>query len=252
MTRLRKLKRTSSDVVVGIDQSASGTAAVSLVDGNLDRILFFADTKKKAREILREFGDPNRAMRPPVAGDPNAIHVVEPIIVKGGDEVAKTIRLRRIRDNLTRFVSLVNPTHVAFEGYSMTRAPVASRVLGEVGGIVRVLLADLGVPFRVYGIESVKTFATGKGNAEKADMILACRDRWDEPNFLVYGKTEGAAGNLADAYVIAQLLHLELAVRLGLVVLEDLNRTSRVVLQRTTPKKQPVAILDQEFAEVPT
>jgi Holliday junction resolvasome RuvABC endonuclease subunit len=234
---MKKIKRRTDDVVVGIDQSANGTAAVSLLDGKLGSFLFFADTKKACRELRKT--------------DDRAFVAIEPVVVKGGDEVAKTVRLRAIRDALTKYVSLVNPTHAAFEGYSLTRAPVASRVLGEVGGIVRVLLADLRVPFRVYPVEAVKTFACGKANAEKADVVLACRDRWDEPNFLKYGKTEGAAGNLADAYVIAQLLHLELRVRHGDVLLEDLDPNSRAVLQRVTPKRQPQAILDTPFAEVP-
>jgi Holliday junction resolvasome RuvABC endonuclease subunit len=236
--KVRRIKR-EVPAVVGIDQSANGTAAVALAAGRLERFLFFADTKKAFRELGRE--------RNRVVG----FTVVEPVVVKGDDEVAKTVRLRRIREELRRFVAGVSPTHVAFEGYSMTRAPVASRVLGEVGGILRVLLADLGVPFRVYPVEAVKTFATGKASAEKADMVLACRDRWDEPNWLKYGKTEGAAGNLADAYVIAQLLYLELEVRAGRVVLEDLDADARAVLQRVTPKRQPVAILETPFAEVP-
>lgn len=236
MRRVRKARRESSDVVVGIDQSANGSAAVELVGGKLARILFFADTKRSFRELSKRFD--------------THVTVVEPVAVKGGDEAARVRRLRRIRDELTRFVALVNPTHVAFEGYSMTRAPVASRVLGEVGGVVRLLLADLGVPFRVYDVESVKTFACGKSNAEKADVVLACRDRWDEPNFLTYGKTDGAAGNLADAYVIAQLLRLELEVRAGREVLEDLDATSRSVLKRTTKKRQPVPILEQPFVTV--
>lgn len=234
---MKRVVRASEDVVVGIDQSAAGTAAVELIDGRLNRIMFFADTKRKFRELNRTIG--------------GAVLIVEPVIVKGGDEVSKTVRLRLIRKELIRFVTLCNPTHVAFEDYSMTRAPIASRVLGEVGGLVRVLLADLGFPFRVYPIEAVKTFATGNGAAEKAEMILACRDRWDKPNFTKYGKTEGAAGNLADAYVIAQLLRLELRVRAGKEEIMSLDRVSREVLQRTTPKRQPIAIVDLPFAEVP-
>jgi Holliday junction resolvasome RuvABC endonuclease subunit len=248
---LKRIARRSEDVVVGVDQSASGTAAVSLVDGRLADVLFFADTKKGARELLREFGDPGRATFPVAAGLPRAIHVLEPVPVKGDDEVAKTRRLRAIRDALVRFLSRTNPTHVAFEGYSMTRAPVASRVLGEVGGIVRVLLADLGFPFRVYPVESIKAFATGNAAAEKAEMILACRDRWDEPNFTRFGKTEGAAGNLADAYVIAQLLRLELRIRAGEEDVHRIDKVSRDVLLRTTPKRQPVPLLETPFAEVP-
>lgn len=247
---MKKVARTSDDVVVGIDQSANGSAAAVLRDGRLAHVLFFADTKKAAAEF-------NRSMR--VAAATRSlencgftVEAVEPVKPKAADdEVGKTVRLRAIRDNLSSLLRRVNPTHVAFEGYSMTKAPIASRVLGEVGGIVRVLLADLGIPFRVYPVEAVKAFATGNAAAEKAEMILACRDRWDEPNFTRFGKTEGAAGNLADAYVIAQLLRLELRVRGGAEDVHAIDRVSRDVLLRTTPKRQPVPILETPFAEVP-
>lgn len=244
---MKKVRRETGDVVVGIDQSADGTAAISLVDGRLGRFLFFADTKKSFVEragtgkgvgTAASFGDGHR--------------VVAPVPVKGtGDEVGKTRRLRKIRDELVRFLSIMNPTHVAFEGYSETKAPRTARTLGEVGGIVRVLLADLGFPYRVYPIEAIKSFATGNGAAEKGEMILACRDRWEEINWHPYGKTAGAAGNLADAYVITQLLRLELRVRAGEEEIMQIDRVSREVLQRTTPKRQPVSILETPFAEVP-
>lgn len=238
---MRKVKRLTNDVVVGIDQSANGTAAALLRDGKLAHVLFFADTKKAAVEWNRRTQEGSFL-----------VEVVEPIRPKtADDEVGKARRLRAIRDRLTSFLLRTNPTHVAFEGYSMTRAPIASRVLGEVGGILRVLLADLRFAYRVYPVEAVKTFATGKGDAEKAEMILACRDRWDEPNFTRFGKTEGAAGNLADAYVIAQLLRLELRVRAGLEDVHQIEKVSRDVLLRVTPKRQPVAILETPFAEIP-
>jgi Holliday junction resolvasome RuvABC endonuclease subunit len=238
---VKLLRRTTDDLVVGIDQSANGSAAAVLENGRLAHVLFFADTKKASIEFSRST----------MVGNFTA-EAVEPVRLKtADDEVGKTRRLREIRDQLSTLLRTTNPTHVAFEGYSMTRAPVASRVLGEVGGIVRVLLADLRIPFRVYPVEAVKSFATGNGAAEKAEMVLACRDRWDKPNFLRFGKTEGAAGNLADAYVIAQLLRLELRVRAGLVELESLDPTSRAVLRRTTPKRQPIPILETPFAEVP-
>lgn len=234
---MKILRRTTDDLVVGIDQSANGTAAVALRDGALAEIVFFADTKRSAKEVR--------------VRNEIWVRVVDPVVVKGGDEVSKALRLRAIREELTRFVAIIGPTHVAFEAYSMTRAPVASRVLGEVGGVLRLLLSDLGTRYRIYEVDAVKMFATGKANAEKADMVLACRDRWDEPNFLRYGKTEGAAGNLSDAYVIAQMLRLELLVRSGEVAVEDLEPAAKAVFLRTTPKKQPVAILETPFVEVP-
>ena len=237
---MKFVARTTEDVVVGIDQSATGTAAAVLRDGRLAHVLFFADSKKATREFSRAT----------IIGNFTA-EAIEPVVIKGSDEVSRTRRLLAIRDQLSTLLRRTNPTHVAFEGYSMTHAPVASRVLGEVGGLVRVLLADLGFPFRVYPVEAVKAFATGNAAAEKAEMILACRDKWDKPNFTPFGKTEGAAGNLADAYVIAQLLRLELRVRAGVEDVHEIDRVSRGVLLRVTPKRQPVAILETPFAEVP-
>lgn len=234
--RMKKLARPSGSLVVGVDQSANGTAAVSLLDGKLRDVLVFADTKTRAKEVVRRFPDAT---------------VVEPLGGKLDPEVHKVLRLRRLRAHLSRFLAATNPSHVAFEAYALTKAPLASRTLGEVGAVVRLCCVDAGVPYHVYEVDSIKMFATGKGNAEKADVVLACRDAWERLNFLEYGKTDGAGGNVADAYVIAQMLHLNLLVRSGAVELSSVAAQERAVLQRTTPKKQPVCILEMPFVEVP-
>ena len=100
---------------------------------------------------------------------------------------------------------------------------------------------------KVYDVQAVKLFATGNGNAEKAEVVIACRDRWDL-NFLEFGKTTGAGGNVADAYVIAQLLRTELDLRAGRTRLEDLPEAERRVFTRTT-KQHPVNLLELPFAE---
>jgi Holliday junction resolvasome RuvABC endonuclease subunit len=68
---------------------------------------------------------------------------------------------------------------VAVEGYSMGTARQSSHAhgLGELGGVIRLLLHDLEIPYVDIPPASVKVFATGKGNANKNDMLLAAARR---------------------------------------------------------------------------
>lgn len=225
--RLKRLRGPGDGPLVGIDQSANGTAAVALVEGKLCDVLFYADTKT-AYKKLRERG------------------ALCPMTAKAGDETARVLRLEDLKYAIRRFVEKWCPSHAALEDYALARKAFAHS-LGEVGGVVRLELLRMSVPFRVYDVQAVKMFATGRGDAEKADMVLTCRDRWEGLNFLEYGKTEGAAGNVADAYCIAQLLRAELRVRAGAVKLEEIPEDERRVFLRTT-KQRPVNILDLSFA----
>lgn len=213
--------------VVGIDQSATGTAAVALdAAGRLLGALFWADTKTAAK-ALRDRG------------------ALPPREVRAGDEGGRAARLEELRVELGAFLDAWAPAHAALEDYALARMAFAHH-LGEVGAVVRLLLWGRRIPFRVYDVQAVKLFATGNGNAEKAEVVLACRDRWDL-NFLEYGRTTGAGGNLADAYVIAQLLRAELDLRSGRRSLEDLTDPERRVFTRTT-KQHPVNLLSTDFA----
>lgn len=215
------------DVVVGIDQSAVGSAMVALVDGKLAEVKFYADTKAAAKAKA-------------------ALGAEMPREVKAGDERGRTERLAALYALIIEFVDRIKPTHAALEDYALARLAY-SHHLGEVGGIVRLALYDQRVFFRTYDVQAVKLFATGNGAAEKAEMVLACRDKWEGRNFLEYGKSDGAGGNVADAYVIAQLLRMELALRRGSVRMDQLTEAERRVFLRTT-KQRPTNLLTTEFA----
>lgn len=227
MKRIKRTKGIELGSILGIDQSARGTAAVILNDGKFVDAVFYADTKRDAQRLG------GRGARTPLA-------------VKAGDEVGKIVRLADLKYVLCSFLERWKPTYAALEDYALARQ-AHSHALGEVGGLVRLELWRAKIPYRVYDVQAVKIFSTGKGNAEKADVILACRDRWEKLNFLEYGKALGAGGNVADAYVIAQLLTTELRIRSGEVSLESLPDEERRVFLRTT-KQHLTNILDLPFA----
>lgn len=79
---------------------------------------------------------------------------------------------------------------VCIEGYSFGSRASQAHALGELGGVVRWSLWSSGVTYLDVPPSTLKTYATGKGNAGKVDVIVAARDR------LGY---EGTDDNEADA-----------------------------------------------------
>lgn len=222
----KKLKGSQS--IIGIDQSANGTAAIILKNGKIHAKMFYADSLKDYKKFKNE-------------------GALKPVTVQKNDEQQSLNRLIDLRDNFRQFIERYRPNYAAFEYYSINKAAYNER-LGEVGGLIRLELARAKIPFHYYDVSVVKIFATDDGHAEKADIVLACKFKWNE-DFLIYGKTNKAAGNLADAYTIAKILETELRLRSGKLTLENIPANERRVFLRTT-KQCPVNILDMQFVKV--
>jgi crossover junction endodeoxyribonuclease RuvC len=93
---------------------------------------------------------------------------------KGGrlKHVRESDRLIAIRDRVACLLDDVDL--VVVEGYSYGSGFQAHQ-LGELGGVLRVLLTEAGVAWVEVAPTRVKRYATGKGNAGKADMLLAAQ-----------------------------------------------------------------------------
>jgi len=60
---------------------------------------------------------------------------------------------------------------VLIEGYAFAKRSSHAHAQGELGGIVRLKLHELEIPYIEIPPTSLKKFTTGKGNANKNDMV---------------------------------------------------------------------------------
>lgn len=86
---------------------------------------------------------------------------------------------------------------VVLEGYSFGSKGRATFSVGELGGAVRVLLFDAGVPFVEVSPAVLKKFATGSGQASKDEVLLAAARR-------AGGLFVGMSNDEADAFWLLQ------------------------------------------------
>lgn len=103
-------------------------------------------------------------------------------------------RLSEIRDEVRAIVQKIEPSLAVIEGYSYgSHQGMAG--LAELGGVIRLLLLDMGVPYIVVAPTTNKKFATGKGNAEKDLVLKRVFQHWG---------ADMSNNNEADAFSLAQ------------------------------------------------
>lgn len=86
-----------------------------------------------------------------------------------------TERLAEIRDAVRNLILCHAPEVVAIEGYAYARANQAHQI-GELGGVIRLLLRDMGYTvenegLRIVAPSALKKWATGRGDASKERML---------------------------------------------------------------------------------
>ncbi len=86
---------------------------------------------------------------------------------------------------------------VCIEGYAFAR-PNQAHQLGELGGALRLQLYWRDNPWIEIAPTALKKFATGKGNADKNQIMLQVYKRWG---------FEAESNNVADAFVLAKIAY---------------------------------------------
>lgn len=84
-------------------------------------------------------------------------------------------RLQVIRDEVSRFITFASPDIVCIEGYALGFRGASNTLfgLGELGGVLRLMIAERGLPQVVVPPTSLKLYATGSGSAKKDAMRSA-------------------------------------------------------------------------------
>lgn len=106
-------------------------------------------------------------------------------------------RIQSIVDSIMEIVNEHNPDVVVLEGIAfMSRNSTALAQLAALNYMIRAELMKKGIGFLIVAPTSLKKFATGKGNAQKDEVMLAVYKRWG---------VSILDNNECDGYVLAQI-----------------------------------------------
>ena len=202
------------------------------------RVDIYTDKKTKAKGNVLGNAISNTSMR---------AHYLE--VPKDVDVDTKTItRLRNFRQILDEVVDerKVQPIASAMEGYAYG-AKQGAHQLGEVGGLVRLHLSDQERPLRIHDPLSIKMWATGRGDAEKSDVIQAAVEQFKFPTErMVEVLEKRIVEDCADAFWAAQMVQTEYYLRRGELQQSSLPEHQLRVVNRVT-KSNPVNLLGREW-----
>jgi len=105
-------------------------------------------------------------------------------------------RLVHIRKVIKDIMLDAEPLVTCIEDYAMGIRAGQSFSIGELGGVARVLLYEMQVPYNLISPTQVKKFITGKGNAEKDVIMLSVYKNFGY---------EAKDNNIADAFGLAMM-----------------------------------------------
>lgn len=118
----------------------------------------------------------------------------------GKKELKGMERIAFLRDSVHTYLVRNNPSLVVFEGYALGFRGKTNTIfdIGELGGVLKLLILERGIDILLTPPTSLKLFATGKGNADKNEVMLALReklgvqfstsDQYDATGLLVMGE----------------------------------------------------------------
>lgn len=131
-----------------------------------------------------------------ISGNPTAIR----------SKLRGTERLIEIRDELLKRLINSNVEIVALEGYSYSSRFSHAHSIGELGGVVKVALAEAQIETVIIPPTNRAKFATGRGNASKDEVVAAVLG-------MVQIENQPGLDDLCDAWVLEQMLRYILGER---------------------------------------
>jgi crossover junction endodeoxyribonuclease RuvC len=109
------------------------------------------------------------------------------------------LRLAEYRTQITELCLVENITHAVIEGYAFASRNSHAHSIGELGGVVRLVLFDLNIPYVEVPPTSRAKFATGRGNPGKNEVISAISAKTG----LVF--SGGSGNDECDAWILEQM-----------------------------------------------
>lgn len=108
-------------------------------------------------------------------------------------------RLWLVKREIESLINKYEAKAVIIEGYSFASRSGQAFSIGELGGVIRLLLWQIGIPYVVIPPTCRAKFATGKGNASKNEVISSISARtgkvWANPG----------ADDKCDAWVLQEM-----------------------------------------------
>ncbi len=108
-------------------------------------------------------------------------------------------RLIIIRKEIMSQLELLKDPLVIIEGYSFAQKNSHAHSLGELGGVIRVALAEEDIQYVIVAPTQRAKFATGKGNASKSEVVSSISAR---TGIIWSGK---GADDKVDAWILQEI-----------------------------------------------
>lgn len=105
-------------------------------------------------------------------------------------------RLQGIRDRVSEILEKYEPSFICVEGYSMGSRAGQAFSIGELGGVIKLMLYEQKREYRDVAPTQVKKFGAKKGNASKDQVMMNVYKEWG---------FEARSNDEADAFVLAQI-----------------------------------------------
>jgi Holliday junction resolvasome RuvABC endonuclease subunit len=147
--------------------------------------------------------------------------------------IERTIWMNRWIKEYCRFAS-----YVAIEDYSFGSKGKSFHI-GGFTEFIKLNWYTTGINIRTYDIVEIKKFAVGNCNAKKHEMVKRCLEinpfdlsKLDDGT--EKSREKSPLTDIVDAYWITNMLHTELLLRRGEILLKDLDENGIWAFNRTT------------------